>query len=317
MKTLKRMTSIQSIQSLLSGLLLLGAVSCSTTPTIQQGPEAFQDTAATPSTEVQAQAISDRNTIVSRAQNWVNLAIPYNQGAYYQGYRQDCSGLVSMAWDIGTSAVTSTLKNYAVTILRDQLQPGDAINNQGIGNAGHVVLFKSWLNAQRTRFVALEENGGWGKAVQTNLTLVRKGAGWTIQEYENVAPGPYVFQRSKATSSPTCVNQDRGAGWVLSPGQNLSVCNGKATLSLQWDGNLVLYAAGNVPIWSTNTAGQSVRNLVMQSDGNLVLYANSGQALWHTSTGGRPGAFFSLQTDANMVIYHNGVAVWNSGTYIP
>ncbi|GEM46250.1 hypothetical protein [Deinococcus cellulosilyticus] len=298
----------------LLGLMLLGAVSCSTTPSVTQDPQVapVQETG-----DVQQQAISDRNTIVSRAQNWVNQAIPYNQGAWYQGYRQDCSGFVSMAWDIGTSAVTSTLKNYAVTILRDQLQPGDAINNQGIGNAGHVVLFKGWLNAERTRFVALEENGGWGKAVQTNLTLVRKGAGWTIKEYEASAPGPYVFQRSKVTSSPACVNQDRGGGWVMTPGQSISVCNGKATLTLQWDGNLVLYAPGGVPLWNAGTAGKSAKNLVMQYDGNLVLYDTSNRAIWTTNTGGRPGAFFALQTDANMVIYHNGAAVWNSGTYLP
>jgi hypothetical protein len=283
------------------------------------GPDALLDVEGNDEQVATAESalISDRSVMVSRAQRWVTLGIPYNQASYFEGYRQDCSGLVSMAWDLGTSAVTSTLRNYATYIYKDQLQPGDVINNQGIGNAGHVVLFKQWLNADRTLFKALEENGGAGRAVETTRTLVRKGAGWTISEYDASAPGPYVFQRSNVASSIPCSNVNREAGWVLTPGQSLSVCNGKARLSLQWDGNLVLYNSGSTPLWTSNTAGRSAKHLVMQYDGNLVLYDTSNMAIWTSNTNGKPGAFFALQTDANMVIYYQGAAVWSSGTSVP
>jgi hypothetical protein len=148
------------------------------------------------SANLKAFAVTNSSEVFARAQRWVDKGIPYSMSDFFDGYRQDCSGLVSMAWGLGTSAVTSTLRNYAVSIAKDELQTGDAINNQGIGANGHVVLFKAWVNNEKTRFVALEENGGHGTAVQTTLTLVRKGAGWTISEYDAPAPGPYVFQRS-------------------------------------------------------------------------------------------------------------------------
>jgi len=289
----------------------LGCVTASDT-TLEEGEDDESVTA------VESELVSDRSIIVSRAQRWVTLGVPYSQVSYFEGYRQDCSGMVSMAWDLGPSATTSTLKNYAAYILRDQLQRGDAVNNQGASTGnGHTVLFKEWLNADRTRFKALEENFGRGKAVESTLTLVRKGSGWTIQEYEASAPGPYAFQRSTAASSIPCSNVVLQGGWILNPGQSISVCNNKARLVLQWDGNLVLYNSGSMPLWASNTAGKPAKQLVMQYDGNLVLYDTSNQAIWTSNTSGKPGAVFALQTDANMVINYQGTAVCASGTFIP
>lgn len=80
--------------------------------------------------------------MVRRAKVWVDKGIPYNQSAYYEGFRQDCSGFISMAWSLPVSAVTSTLPQYAKTLTsQNDLLPGDAINNRKIGNYGHVVLF--------------------------------------------------------------------------------------------------------------------------------------------------------------------------------
>ena len=43
------------------------------------------------------------------------------------------------------------------------------------------------------------------------------------------------------------------AGCRLDPGQKLVSANGALTLSMNGDGNLVLYAYGNVPRWQTQT----------------------------------------------------------------
>jgi hypothetical protein len=136
---------------------------------------------------------------VQRAKAWVDLGIPYNQQAKYQNYRQDCSGLVSMAWGLPISAVTSTLPNYAMTLnSKDQLQAGDAINNRGIGNNGHVVLFVQWTNKAQGKFIAYEENGYYGKAVQTNLTLDVTANGFNVREYSPSAiPGPWYLERKR------------------------------------------------------------------------------------------------------------------------
>lgn len=56
-------------------------------------------------------------------------------------------------------------------------------------------------------------------------------------------------------------------------------------MTMQNDGNLVLYDANNDPIWSSDTYqenGNGQYELVLQNDRNLVLYAKN--PLWSTST---------------------------------
>jgi len=90
----------------------------------------------------------------------------------------------------------------------------------------------------------------------------------------------------------------------LLPGQSIASADGRFHLVLQWDGNLVLYAPGNVPLWASNTADHSdVWDVVMQGDGNLVIYNVHGHALWASNTAGHAGAWLVIQNDANAVIY--------------
>jgi hypothetical protein len=65
-----------------------------------------------------------------------------------------------------------------------------------------------------------------------------------------------------------------------------SATNGKGgtRLTLQSDGNLVLYTSSNAALWSSGTNGINVTRLVMQNDGNLVLYTNTNAAVWSTGT---------------------------------
>ena len=133
---------------------------------------------------------SNQNRILQRAKAWVDARVPYNQGQYRDGYRQDCSGFISMAWELTASFVTGTLPHKVVSS-PDDLRPGDAINNKQVGNYGHVVMFVEWRgdwNQGKRKFVAYEENGGYGKAVQTTLTLEKYGNAWNIPEYPNHAP---------------------------------------------------------------------------------------------------------------------------------
>lgn len=59
---------------------------------------------------------------------------------------------------------------------------------------------------------------------------------------------------------------------------------------IQSDGNFVLYvpsAYGLAPICSTRTSGQGPSHITMQTDGNLVIYRNTGGATWSTQGGGK------------------------------
>ncbi|MGW2255787.1 FG-GAP repeat domain-containing protein [Kitasatospora sp. NPDC001660] len=104
-----------------------------------------------------------RSEIIARAQSWVDENVPYDQyhdWADSNGtYRQDCSGLVSMAWHIDTSATnygftTQTMDKYATRLgSLDDLRQGDAINNI----SAHTVLFDRWTDSSHTTAMVYEE----------------------------------------------------------------------------------------------------------------------------------------------------------------
>src|SRR5579883_2475512 len=56
------------------------------------------------------------------------------------------------------------------------------------------------------------------------------------------------------------------AGQGLVPGQTEQSCDGRFTLSMQTDSNLVLYM-GTTALWATNTVGSNAAEVIMQSDG--------------------------------------------------
>ena len=63
---------------------------------------------------------------------------------------------------------------------------------------------------------------------------------------------------------------------------NFNTRNG-TTLTLQDDGNLVMYAGASVPpnaIWTSGTSGLPVKSAVIQDDGNLVLMSKSNTPCW-------------------------------------
>lgn len=95
-----------------------------------------------------------RSTIIARGQSWVDKHVPYSQSKTYDGYRTDCSGFVSMAWQLSKPGLTtSTMRSVAGNIGKDQLQPGDAINC----DSKHIVLFAGWTNSSKTHYIAMEE----------------------------------------------------------------------------------------------------------------------------------------------------------------
>jgi len=103
-------------------------------------------------------------------------------------------------------------------------------------------------------------------------------------------------------------------GETLQPGQWIS--DGGDTLTMQGDGNLVLYAPGKAPIWASNTSDNNGAWLSMQPDGNLVVVAPSGKPLWAAGTSNHNGSTLILQSDGNAVIYAPGnMALWSTNTY--
>jgi hypothetical protein len=109
------------------------------------------------------------------------------------------------------------------------------------------------------------------------------------------------------------------AGQGLMPGGAIRSTDGRFTLTLQGNGNLVLSGPAGEIMWISNTAGHSnVWDLVMQGDGNLVIYDAHGHPFWASNTSGKPGAWLIVQTDGNAVIYGaNGQPLWATNTVVP
>ncbi|MEV0091766.1 peptidoglycan-binding protein [Streptomyces sp. NPDC050738] len=102
-----------------------------------------------------------RSDIITRAQLWVGAQVPYSMDKFYaDGYRQDCSGFVSMAWNLDGSEWTGSLAEYGTRIAASDLQPGDILlfhNPANPTKGSHVTIFGGWADASHTSYVAYEE----------------------------------------------------------------------------------------------------------------------------------------------------------------
>ncbi|MFY7829843.1 MAG: hypothetical protein ACOVQ4_22095 [Flectobacillus sp.] len=80
--------------------------------------------------------------------------------------------------------------------------------------------------------------------------------------------------------------------------------NGKYYVTLQSDGNVVLYK-GEKALWATGTSSQDVYGIFVQRDGNLVAYRGGDRPTWASNTADRGGreTFLMMQDDGNLVLY--------------
>ncbi|MFI5807700.1 peptidoglycan-binding protein [Streptomyces sp. NPDC051561] len=102
-----------------------------------------------------------RADIVMRAKTWVAAKVPYSMDKYWKdGYRQDCSGYVSMAWGLSGNEWTGSLAEYGVKVPRDQLQPGDILlfhNADDPHDGSHVTIFGGWTDYTHDHYLAYEQ----------------------------------------------------------------------------------------------------------------------------------------------------------------
>ncbi|WP_406442603.1 hypothetical protein OHB00_40655 [Streptomyces sp. NBC_00631] len=114
-----------------------------------------------------------------------------------------------------------------------------------------------------------------------------------------------------ATAVPTSLNIPAGQ----SLGQGQSWKTDRLTVTMQTDGNFVVYNAAHKGLWSTRTNGYGYR-AKMNSDGNFVIYDKAGNDIWDTGTSGHSGAYFRLGHDGNVMVVYQGHAIWNAGTRV-
>ena len=104
----------------------------------------------------------------------------------------------------------------------------------------------------------------------------------------------------------------------LNQGERITSPDGRYTLEMQSDGNLVEYGPGHVAVWATGTSPGAGAIARLQPDGNLVVIASGNHPVWASNTSGTQGATLELQNDANLVLYGTGhVAAWASSGVKP
>lgn len=108
-----------------------------------------------------AVARTTREAIIARARAWVAQGVPYSLTAFHSdGYRQDCSGFVSMAWGLGSNQWTGSLSAFGTRITKGQLRPGDILlfhNPADPEKGSHVTVFGGWEDSAHTRYTAYEQ----------------------------------------------------------------------------------------------------------------------------------------------------------------
>jgi hypothetical protein len=111
-----------------------------------------------------------RAQAIKRAKVWVKRRVTYSRTACYQGYRRDCSGMVSMAWKLSKSYTTETITARATRVAVSKLQPGDAVLTDG-----HITLFECWKSKRARTYYALEQYSE-GRPARRTVKVVPCGA---------------------------------------------------------------------------------------------------------------------------------------------
>ena len=145
-------------------------------------------------------------------------------------------------------------------------------------------------------------------ALQADGNLVVYSSSNTVLWASNTQNNPDL-----TSDSPT-MTPGAGGNGRLYPGQGVISADRRFRLTLQPDGNLVLYSPTRV-LWASGTNGRATAFLALQSDGNLVLYDRDAQPLWASHTEGFGPTRLIAQTDGNLVLYDQiNVPRWNSLT---
>ncbi|MFB6835489.1 peptidoglycan-binding protein [Streptomyces sp. NPDC056361] len=170
-------------------------------------PASNPDPNATPTTS-QISTGSLRQTtradIINRAKLWVTAQVPYSMEKYWSdGYRQDCSGYISMAWNLRSNEWTGSLDRFADRIDRTELQPGDILlfhNPANPTRGSHVTIFGGWTDYTHTSYIAYEQTKPRTRKQATPMAYWENSDRYVAYRYKGVISGG---SGGGATATPT------------------------------------------------------------------------------------------------------------------
>ncbi|MER8116313.1 peptidoglycan-binding protein [Streptomyces sp. NPDC094031] len=147
-----------------------------------------------------------RDAIIKRAKSWVTAKVPYSLGRYWtDGYRQDCSGYVSMAWGLNSNQWTGSLAKYGVKIKKSQLQPGDMLlyhNTANPQNGSHVVIFGGWTDSAHTHYKVYEQTPPHTRSRTTPYPYWSHAGKYVPYRYKGLAADSAGAETTDGRTSP-------------------------------------------------------------------------------------------------------------------
>ncbi|WP_197084700.1 hypothetical protein, partial [Saccharothrix sp. ST-888] len=217
-----------------------------------------------------------RADVIARAQSWVAENVPYSQSVYYTDgngtYRTDCSGFISMAWNLPSSgadnwgATTWTLPDFATRLgSLDELQAGDMIDKTD----QHVVLFKQWADAAHSAAVVLELARPGTKARQSTYTRAYLNANDFLPfRYDRILDAPTPPAPPPAAPHGSLWERVRSASGVWQPHARIIDSNRGLTAA----------AAATLPddsLHAVTLTGGTVWDRIRSSDGSWQAHARN------------------------------------------
>jgi hypothetical protein len=153
-----------------------------------------------------------RQAAIARGFEWLDAKVQYNQAAQHEGYRTDCSGFVSMCWDIGgpgsnTSLFASGKGKAKVLGSYDELLPADALLR-----SGHVILFLAWNDRAKSEAC----NTSTDMRFRVRKTSALKAEGYRGLRADKLAKDLGAPQKAATASTPTSDSQKTDASAPVS-----------------------------------------------------------------------------------------------------
>ncbi|MGW0629933.1 peptidoglycan-binding protein [Streptomyces sp. NPDC002758] len=146
-----------------------------------------------------------RTEIINRAKTWITAKVPYSMSKYWSdGYRQDCSGFVSMAWGLPGNEWTGSLAQFGVKIKKAELQPGDILlfhNPANPNNGSHVVIFGGWTDYTHTYYTAYEQTPPKAHKLATPYAYWSNSSKYVPYRYRAITSGAAGAQPGGSTKA--------------------------------------------------------------------------------------------------------------------
>ncbi|MFD8232726.1 peptidoglycan-binding protein [Streptomyces sp. NPDC059696] len=193
-----------------------------------------------------------RTEIINRAKTWVAAKVPYSMSAYWSdGYRQDCSGYVSMAWKLPGNEWTGSLAQYGEKISKEELQPGDILlfhNASDPENGSHVTIFGGWTDSAHTTYTAYEQTRPHTRRAATPYAYWSNSSRYVPYRYKGVVAEETVPGKEGGTPGAPAAVPFPGAAY-FGPGANNKYVTelGRMLVARGAGGS---YASGPGPRWT-------------------------------------------------------------------